>query len=148
MRELKFRAWDGKMYLDHSSLCCPSFSLGEILNGDYVIEQYTGLHDKNGKEIYEGDIVKIESKSYGVFSVPIKWLNGRSKFGGATWDGAQQISMPDCEWDLPHKPCKCGGAMFKAMSIMDMLDVWTNKNKNIEIIGNIHENPELLEEKE
>ncbi len=58
MRPIKFRAWDGyKMVYDMN----PDF-MGHLLCGDnefeYPLMQYTGLKDKNGKEIYEGDIVK------------------------------------------------------------------------------------------
>lgn len=54
MREIKFRAWD----LEKMSA---PFPLGSILIGGWtsaVIMQYTGLHDQNGKEIYEGDVLR------------------------------------------------------------------------------------------
>lgn len=56
MREIKFRAWDSKF------LKMEAFELGRFISpikfADLILMQYTGLHDKNGKEIYEGDIVE------------------------------------------------------------------------------------------
>ena len=56
MREIKFRAWDGeKMFLTALTVSGkPLMGTGEK---DSPVMQFTGLHDKNGKEIYEGDIV-------------------------------------------------------------------------------------------
>ena len=130
MRTLKFRAWerdepfegifmpgdDGHFYTTTSG------NIGDWHTMDNVIvEQYTGLVDRHGKEIYEGDIAKIQSKpyipdEYIVEGKPIIFMNGLFSIKKS---------------DYVHIPIYL---FFNAENI----------THDIEVIGNIHENKELL----
>lgn len=76
-REIKFRAWDGfrmttgRMYFDNST--------GFLKDDDVKVMQFTGLKDKNGKEIYEGDILSNNSNYKGPASI-VKWDNEGAHF--------------------------------------------------------------------
>lgn len=140
MREIKFRVWNTllKEYIPNDlvrlspdgSFLFGSFSYtgvefykyrDDILNGKNIIEQYTGLKDKNGTEIYEGDIVQYHPRHNGV-PYRVYWANESAKFLiGRKGVVGQELS-----------------------SVMYNLDTGRIA---LEVIGNIHENPELLEEK-
>lgn len=87
MRDIKFRAWDNGMFYEvvvisdgmwTDNLLRDSWHRGGVM-------QYTGLKDKNGKEIYEGDIIRI-STGY-EYVVEIKWYNlGNSKAYGYSYE--------------------------------------------------------------
>ncbi len=69
MREIKFRAWHkkAKKMVDWKELVTNWLLQNILRDGDENIElmQYTGLKDKNGKEVYEGDILKSEYRGIG-----------------------------------------------------------------------------------
>lgn len=92
---------------------------GEFLVDEDTICQYTGLTDKNGKKIFEGDIVR-----YGE-------ICGEVKFG-----------LHESNWQI----CKHNQGFFvtfpKEYSLRNELGYWRNK---IAVVGNVFDNPELLE---
>ena len=133
MRELKFRVWDKSVehLYEVQTLIDGGGVIGRyVLNGemnyiqlcadDVIIEQYTGLKDKNGKPIYEGDIVKLGEDSYEVLF---------DSYGQFCIENKKLHWTKDC---------------FSFNSV----DVWNSKRDGllVEVVGNIHENPELLEE--
>ena len=90
--------------------------IGEEEIEEETVGQYTGLDDKNGKEIYEGDVVYCQTK-YGKAKAIIKFIDG--KFA-AYWNSA-----------LTHPEIGHHIACYEI-------------NKRFEVIGNIYDNPELL----
>lgn len=90
-----------------------------------ILMQYTGLKDLKGVEIYEGDIV--QSTWYDVDNNPYK------KKGEITFVGAQYVIVYDSQFDV-----ETGEITYDAHSLTYAEDV--------EVIGNIYENPELLEQ--
>ena len=122
MRQIEFRAWDKNskkmVKVDHLTWNKGVKGLSEInqeMPKWFILMQYTGLKDKNGKEIYEGDVVLM--------------------------DGTNKKLYPN--WDTQYEPrrkvyikIEWGYAGF----VVGGIDI-----DKSEIIGNIYENPELLE---
>ena len=89
--------------------------------GEFELMQSTGLKDKNGKEIYEGDIVKFSDCDDDVYVTPVVWDKNYACFG-VSFSGKYPISF-------------------------DYLEEFYTELKDIEVVGNIYENKELLEGK-
>ena len=123
----KFRAWlkkEQKMdnYIDHISwledeLYCIGDGITYMVSAeDLVLMQSTGLVDKNGKEIFEGDILDYRGRK-----ALVRWHGSYASF---IYRFVDELQKRNTEWKplyLAYMKC--------------------------EIIGNIYENPELLEDK-
>jgi uncharacterized phage protein (TIGR01671 family) len=100
MRELKFRAWDKEevRMWSHDDIDKSDTNgivmWGDIFNDDteFIIMQYTGLKDKNGKEIYEGDVVR-GSGSYEDNTDKVIWQTGEFVRYGKYNDGISTIGL-------------------------------------------------------
>lgn len=138
-REIKFRMWHKKSkkmfdvesinFKDRSLNMWNSvmYTLSTFSLDDVILMQYTGLHDKNGKEIYEGDAWEDEDGYYII-----------------VWDEKEAGFLVDTygieEW-LGESGQECYGNKIEFIS-REPIDYF-NFSK-IEIIKNIYDNPELL----
>ena len=123
MRTIKFRAWDTKnkkwiddfLIQDDGSVC--RYGMFETLDSinNVVLMQFTGLHDKNGKEIWEGDILEHNNSLYP------KGFKGWASKSVVRWNSKT------ASFDMGrYGEEEAGGSILT------------------EVIGNIYENPELL----
>ena len=142
MREFKFRVWDSY----HQEMINWSQYKDELVSEDFinhgkgplVVMQYTGASDKNGIKIYEGDIVTFtyvgeprrRHKKY-------KLKTGKEKIGTVIYDDYE------CCYYIEFL------SLWKGMYDVELYKDLTYKNirdvDNLEVIGNIYENADLLE---
>lgn len=127
MRKIIFRAWDKdnevmipwedlRFEKDGDDIIVYSKGDGCFFEGtESELMQYTGLHDKNGKEIYEGDILSAVDV-YGRYQGYVSWWKDR--------------------WVLSYKV-----KQTPQLQHQSLMTVANNK----EVIGNIYENPDILE---
>lgn len=153
-REIKFRAWQSqeKIYLDQTHLLndvCrfhkPDKTYVDVNlwrfimlvpeQNIYILEQYTGIKDKNGRDIYEGNIVKITGEFIGsYFNITTHPKNESQKY---TW-------IAKVIWDNGYAKF-----LFEYINTSSQRGSFINEDfigvaPWCEVIGNIHENPELL----
>jgi uncharacterized phage protein (TIGR01671 family) len=138
MREIKFRVWNGReMVYDITVGRFGVFYVNPTNNGldfndsasitpfttkyhkDTPLMQYTGLKDKNGKEIYEGDIVHFRA-DYCPVDKPSGYIDAVVEFIGV------------------------GFALVSGEHVYSIEEETDEFNHRSEVIGNIHQNPNLL----
>lgn len=111
-RIIKFRAWDKELNTMHDWNYLSGWTPRDWVKSGVNVMQFTGLHDKNGKEIYEGDVAKLTDEDKNAGNYPIVW-------------SMEEAGFMVNGFHLDH---------YMAFLI----------GMSIEVIGNIHENPELL----
>jgi uncharacterized phage protein (TIGR01671 family) len=151
MREIKFRVWDKVKkeflkypcyfnHLDFNEFTCFDryFKCDE---DECVVQQFTGLKDKNGVEIYEGDIIQFPSTNheYLIENSYLEWFNRETDEMLNTdnkqlWTTRVEIVEFDKYSLRPFLCSFCPGGLLT--------------EKYVEVIGNIFENPGLLNEKQ
>ncbi len=141
MREIKFRAWDKHsktMYFSYEVGTTGSIDLLDMQSHfdderDWELMQNTGLHDKNGKEIYEGDIVEFNDK----------WEYYRGEYG---------IKMMFADIEEKKRLIEKYNAepMHRYEVEFEPTEGYNLSKYDLEqgrytVIGNIYQNPELLD---
>ena len=121
MREIKFRFWDDSLneFVNITATC--SLNIKKMIQGkenNIILSQFTGLKDKNEKEIYEGDIVIYD--------------RGVGNWTGQRMSTTHEIVFTD---EVFAFVMKYGSSYIK------LRKHW---NYIYEVVGNIYENPELL----
>ena len=135
MREIKFRAWDKEVGVmrNDDEVCrasAVSFSY-QRTREDWVLMQSTGLKDKNGVLIYEGDVVatcwhtKSEEHNCPAIHNPYQ----------VEWNG----------WTYILTPTNWGRELHNKVRFIQDFWVENTTDEQIEVIGNIYENPTLIE---
>ncbi len=137
-REIKFRFWDGKMHILnlYQTESYDDYVLREDNRESWIddhcgavkrkLMQYTGLRDKNGKEIYEGDICNVEYYNHSSPNTFIK----------------QEVI-----YEFGTFALKSENAFKLSLKLEDTRQYvplhWALSPNKIEVIGNIYENPQL-----
>jgi uncharacterized phage protein (TIGR01671 family) len=152
-RVYKFRAWDNfnkiMMYSESYISVLLTYALKGKEPPNGILMQFTGLKDKNGKEIYEGDIIICLSRvgycpdgckggfhSCGIIAGIVEWYPAEWCLVKAKEIGWIQTDIDHDTDELITKAKKCIEFGDKNLSL--------SEHSYFEIIGNIYENPELL----
>jgi uncharacterized phage protein (TIGR01671 family) len=146
LREIKFRAWNtqSKMMVDLKSITPMALDEKLEIDGLFIpftetlkLMQYAGLKDKNGKEIYEGDIVKFNNNDIDLSQIC---------FGEFPVYDMETEEVTDTAHGWYAKVIFTDGlSRLEPFCYDRVINTQWIGTLDIEVIGNIYENPELLE---
>ena len=131
MREIKFRAWDGEQMVSPDYISRDGrahWKADSIPTSTDKVMQYTGLRDKNGVMIFEGDVVR-------------KWWGTHSR-----GEQIQHIFENHAIEFSRGRVGPCEGENVMEWRLSGCENLWDGND--VEVIGNIYENPELIEAKQ
>ncbi|MEY2354761.1 YopX family protein [Lysinibacillus capsici] len=139
-REIKFRAWEARVekYIDWENFINNPFGtwgMKAFNNDRYHFQQYTGLKDKDGKEIYEGDILKCKC-----------WDKRKSSIDGFDPLGETLYFYRNSVIEWWHSHCNLGYRLRDGKGKTLMIKPSSLNAMEVEVIGNIYEHKHLLEE--
>lgn len=120
----RYRAWDKEFkemvqvdaLVFEEQIIKATYKNGNVVKEDlknYVLMQSTGLTDKNGKEIFEGDVVKMAKN---VYSEPTNYEIVRHRSGAYRLESKQH----GCELWLRHTDCEIAGNIWEDGELLDV----------------------------
>ncbi|EAD5532777.1 hypothetical protein MB906_002845 [Listeria monocytogenes] len=138
MRPIEFKAQNVNGVWVCGNLSILKKKIGNVTAGSYIsnsagapfaykvrpetVSQFTGLKDKNGKKIFEGDIISVTYDGAHEFNSPVKYFSDEG--------------YPAFDMQVPSE------YYFDSNALSTLV---IPSSYELEVIGNIHENPELLE---
>jgi len=133
-REIKFKVWikHGKRMVDVNMEYVTRLFYSN--REDYILLQFTGLYDKNGNEIYDGDIVEHEFKGEKIVK-QVEWVGG-----AYIKESTDDQRDDDYDGNYGQHFYHITGFLLKDIKAGKLSPFWLQ----CEIIGNKFENPELI----
>ena len=137
-REIKFRAWDDNKMIYPTNALSNRNRFFRLIREDAILMQYTGLKDKNGKEIYEGDIVCANGNK----TILVKDNSDARRFVSPIFEDKYKSEIGRFNFKVYWQN---SFSCFSFKSIEESVSINCEVNsRDYEIVGNIYENNELL----